>query len=231
MIRPILSTLCILLIFASGFAQPIATFDNRTIDFGTVIEGSICKHSFKLINTGNKPLEISNVSVTCGCTVPRWSQLPIAAGDTSSVYIEFNTFNKMGNVAKGVNLTTNTAEPMIGLIILANIIPDPDFKATIDSTHFKPLRVLDQKSFYQIELPAINLNKKGYKGDATTLELMVKKILAEKDKNLSENVWYTSSLDVMVVNTATKENKILLAKLLKKEFSSKKKIKYWQTKI
>jgi len=222
--------MCFIALSNSSNAQAIAEFENKTVNFGTVMEGSICKHSYKFKNTGNKPLEISNVSVTCGCTVPRWTHTPIMPGDTSSIYIEFNTFNKMGPQAKGVNLTTNCPESMIGLIIMANIIPDSNFAQVIDSTSYKPMRLVDQKSYFQVILPAKSLAKKGFKGDAYDMERMIKLIFSTQDKSLTETLWYSTSNDFVVVNTFLPENKIVIAKILKKELSKKKKVKAWQKK-
>jgi hypothetical protein len=230
MIRAVIYFMGFIALSHTAAAQANAEFENRTVDFGTVVEGSICKHSYKFKNTGNKPLEISNVSVTCGCTVPRWSHTPIMPGDTSSIYIEFNTFNKMGPQAKGVNLTTNCAEPMIGLIIMANIIPDSNFVQVIDSVTYKPLRLVDQKSYFQVILPAKSLAKKGFKGDAYDLEKMIKFIFSTQDKAVTETLWYTTNSDFVIVNTYIPENKIAVAKILKKELSKKKKVKAWQKK-
>lgn len=210
-----------------AFSQPKAEFTSQTVDFGTVIEGTVCKYTFKFRNAGNKPLIISNVSVTCGCTVPRWSQEPIPAGDTSSVFIEFNTFNKMGLVEKGVNLTTNQPDPMIGLIIIARIIPDPNFVPTFDSITYKPFYLIEQKSFSQIKIPVKKLYKKKFRGDGFYLETIVKKILSEKDKTLQENIWYTTTADELVINSFSKDIKQTAAKILHKELSKKRKVKKW----
>lgn len=214
----------------SVYSQPKAEFLSQTVDFGTVIEGTVCKYTFKFRNTGNRPLIISNVSVTCGCTVPRWSPQPVPAGDTSSIFIEFNTFNKMGLVEKGVNLTTNQPDPMIGLIIIARVIPDPDFVATIDSNSYSPLCLIDQKSFSQIKIPVNKLYRKKFRGDGFFLETIVKKILAESDKTLQENIWYSSNSNELILNSFSKEIRQSAAKIIYKELSKKRKVKKWMKK-
>ncbi|MFM9944768.1 MAG: DUF1573 domain-containing protein, partial [Bacteroidia bacterium] len=142
MITKIISTVCLALLSIGSMAQPNAEFDSKTVDFGKIMEGTISKHSFKYKNTGNQPLVIEHVSVTCGCTAPKWTKQALLPGDTASVYIEFDSRNKMGQVAKGVNLMTNCPEPLIGLIILANIVPDSNFKAVVDSSTFKPMTLI-----------------------------------------------------------------------------------------
>lgn len=214
-----------------SYAQPIMEFENKTVDFGTVVEGTICTHRYKFKNTGNKPLIISDLKVTCGCTVPLWTPFPIKPGDTSSIYIEFNTFNKMGNVAKGVNLVTNSTTPEVGLIILANVIPDSNYKVIIDSNSFKPFHLLDQKTFYQVKLDVSDLAKKKFKGNGFDLEKMSKLILSANNPEIYNNLWFTSTSDQLIVNTYNKDYKFETAKILKKQFKKKRHIKKWYKKI
>lgn len=220
-----------LLFLSKGFAQPKIEIKTNTIDFGTVIEGTICKHSFKFKNTGNVPLVIENVDVTCGCTVPRWDMKPIKPGDTSSVYIEFNTFNKMGMQAKGVNLTTNCIPKEFGFIILANVIPDSNFKVIRDSLTYKPFQLIDQKSYYQVTVDPEKLVKKKFRGNGFDLERLVKFILISKYEALSESIWYTSTSDKLILNTYDQNIKKQLGKALSKEFSRKRKVKKWIAKF
>ena len=131
-------TACIGLIAFSSQAQPAMEFESKKVDFGNILEGTISTHRFKYKNTGNQPLVVEHVSVTCGCTAPQWSKAALQPGDTASIYIEFNSANKMGPVSKGVNLMTNCPEPLIGLLVYANIIPDSNFIPLIDSVSHKP---------------------------------------------------------------------------------------------
>ncbi len=45
-------------------------FVTETIDYGTVAYNSDGRREFIFTNNGNKPLIITNVQSTCGCTVP-----------------------------------------------------------------------------------------------------------------------------------------------------------------
>jgi len=83
--------------FAS--AQTIS-FDKTTFDYGNVKAGSDGHRFFTVKNTGNKPLIISEVKPSCGCTTPEWSKDPILPGKTAQIKVGYNTgikgaFNKL----------------------------------------------------------------------------------------------------------------------------------------
>ncbi|TXF77491.1 DUF1573 domain-containing protein [Chryseobacterium sp.] len=77
-------------VFALASAQTI-TFDQTTWDYGTVKTNSDGHRMFKVKNTGDKPLIISSVKASCGCTTPEWSQDPIMPGKTAQIKVGYNT--------------------------------------------------------------------------------------------------------------------------------------------
>ena len=83
--------------FAS--AQTIS-FDKTTFDYGNVKAGSDGQRFFTVKNTGDKPLIISEVKPSCGCTTPEWSKDPILPGKSTQIKVGYNTgikgaFNKL----------------------------------------------------------------------------------------------------------------------------------------
>lgn len=85
--------------FALASAQTI-TFDKTTFDYGTIKPGSDGTRFFTVTNTGDKPLVISNVKPSCGCTTPEFSTDPIMPGKSAKIKVGYNTtlvspFNKM----------------------------------------------------------------------------------------------------------------------------------------
>jgi len=85
------------LAFAS--AQTIS-FDRTTFDYGNVKAGADGHRFFTVKNTGDKPLIISEVKPSCGCTTPEWSKDPILPGKTAQIKVGYNTgikgaFNKL----------------------------------------------------------------------------------------------------------------------------------------
>ena len=73
-------------VFAS--AQTIS-FDKTTFDYGTVKAGADGHRFFTVKNTGDKPLIISKVQASCGCTTPEWSQDPIMPGKTAQIKVGY----------------------------------------------------------------------------------------------------------------------------------------------
>lgn len=92
-------------------------------DFGTIKEGEIVKHSFKLKNVGGTPLVISHAQASCGCTVPEWTKGEIKVGGEAEVNIQFNSNNKPGIQNKTVTLITNTEEGHEFIKFKANVTP------------------------------------------------------------------------------------------------------------
>jgi hypothetical protein len=67
--------------------------------------------AFKLKNTGNRPLVITHVDTSCGCTVPSWDRKPVEHGAETEITVEIQPeepgfFHKMirvyCNVEKGI---------------------------------------------------------------------------------------------------------------------------------
>ncbi|TDX84351.1 DUF1573 domain-containing protein [Epilithonimonas xixisoli] len=83
--------------FAS--AQTIS-FDKTTFDYGNVKAGSDGHRFFTVKNTGDKPLILTEVKPSCGCTTPEWSKDPILPGKETKIKVGYNTgikgpFNKL----------------------------------------------------------------------------------------------------------------------------------------
>lgn len=84
---------------ALASAQTI-TFDKTTYEYGAIKPNSDGTRFFNVTNTGDKPLIISNVKPSCGCTTPEFSQDPILPGKSAKIKVGYATanagpFNKM----------------------------------------------------------------------------------------------------------------------------------------
>ena len=87
---------------------PVITFEKKIHDFGDISQGDKVEETFRFTNTGNEPLIITNVQVTCGCTVPKgWPRDPIAPGQKGELTIAFNSAGKMGRQNKVVTIVSN----------------------------------------------------------------------------------------------------------------------------
>ncbi len=105
---------------------PVMTFAEEKHDFGDINQGDKVKHTFTFENTGNEPLIISNVQVTCGCTASEWPRDPIAPGEEASITILFNSTGKMGRQNKVITIVSNAVNPRNRVTIVTNVLPKKD---------------------------------------------------------------------------------------------------------
>lgn len=87
---------------------PIIAFDSEEYEFGKIVQGEKVSYSYTFKNVGQAPLIISNVTTSCGCTVPTFSNDPILPGASGKVDVVFDSENKMGIVSKSITITCNT---------------------------------------------------------------------------------------------------------------------------
>ena len=77
-------------------------------DFGSIVYGANGKVDFNFTNQGTKPLAITDVKSSCGCTVPTWTKEPVEPGKSGTITIVYNTklagpFNKTVEVYSNAN--------------------------------------------------------------------------------------------------------------------------------
>ncbi len=84
-------------------------FEEVVHDFGTVPAVSENKHIFKFTNTGKEPLIIKDAKASCGCTIPKKPEEPIAPGAEGELEVVFKPKpNQAGStVNKTVTITAN----------------------------------------------------------------------------------------------------------------------------
>ena len=99
---------------------PQISFDYLVYDYGTIYEGDPGKCEFTFKNTGKEPLVLSNVTSTCGCTVPVWPKDPIMPGKTSSIEVKYNT--RVGGINKTITVVSNAEDnPRVELRIAGTV--------------------------------------------------------------------------------------------------------------
>ncbi len=109
--------------FAQEKAGPVIEFQEKSIDFGDITQGDKVEHTFVFKNTGDTPLLIQNVAVTCGCTAPNWPKEPIAPGTTGELKVVFNSAGKMGKQNSVVRVYSNASEPIEKVSLISNVLP------------------------------------------------------------------------------------------------------------
>jgi Protein of unknown function (DUF1573) len=97
------------------------SFADTLHDFGKIKEGTIVSYDFEYTNTGKRAVIISEARASCGCTVPDYSQEPIAVGEKGVLKVKFNSTHKEGENEKTVLVTNNGNPGYIRLTILASV--------------------------------------------------------------------------------------------------------------
>jgi hypothetical protein len=102
---------------------PVMTFEKSSHDFGDIKAGAKVQEIFRFTNTGNEPLIITNVEVSCGCTAPKWPRDPIAPGGKGEIVVAFNSEGKSGAQNKVVKVISNANNSEDALIkFKANVL-------------------------------------------------------------------------------------------------------------
>ena len=81
-------------------------------NFGKIPQGKPVYHFFDIVNQGDKPLKLDNVSASCGCTTPEWSREEIAAGASSQIKVGYNAAAE-GHFEKFITVTYNTNQSKV----------------------------------------------------------------------------------------------------------------------
>ncbi|WP_026450596.1 DUF1573 domain-containing protein [Aequorivita capsosiphonis] len=106
--------------FTAQAQQAKISFNADTVDYGTIAKNSDGVRVFEFTNTGDAPLIISDVKSSCGCTVPKKPDGPIAPGASSTIEVKYDT-NRVGPIRKTITVYSNANEPMVALKIKGEV--------------------------------------------------------------------------------------------------------------
>ncbi|MEO2071547.1 MAG: DUF1573 domain-containing protein [Zunongwangia sp.] len=111
--------------FNSAMAQKTAKmqFKSETIDYGEIKKGSDGVRVFEFTNTGDIDLVITNVTSSCGCTIPKKPDGPIKPGASGKIEVKYDT-NRLGPIRKTVTVYSNAEEPTKALKIKGRVLDD-----------------------------------------------------------------------------------------------------------
>jgi hypothetical protein len=101
---------------------PVITFDNLVHDYGSIPKGGDGNCVFTFKNTGNEPLVLSNVTTSCGCTIPSWNKEPILPGKTGVIKVNYTRTNTVGIISKQITVTSNAKNGTIILSIKGTVV-------------------------------------------------------------------------------------------------------------
>ncbi len=102
------AALAAVFIFSSpALAAPRLELSKDVWDFGEIYQWTNPSVTIGISNSGDAPLEISDVKASCGCTATFLSSKKIKPGDKGFLKIEFASYAVTGKVNKLVRLSTN----------------------------------------------------------------------------------------------------------------------------
>ncbi len=97
-----------LLLYACDYSKQGAKISSDIVeyDFGEIKRYGDGSHVFKIKNEGNKPLILTKVSSSCGCTTVTWTNKPREVNSSGYVKIRYNTDN-LGEFRKTIVVKSN----------------------------------------------------------------------------------------------------------------------------
>ena len=84
------------------------SLEEKVHKFPKTKEGVLLEHEYKITNTGDAPLIISDYSVSCKCTKVYLPKEPILPGATYNLKVTFDTNGKYDFQDRTIYLKTNT---------------------------------------------------------------------------------------------------------------------------
>ncbi|MFO7723661.1 MAG: DUF1573 domain-containing protein [Bacteroidales bacterium] len=79
--------------FTTSNRQPndgIVKWHKTTHDFGTILQNKPVNAEFRFTNVSTHPIVITRVVASCGCTVPKYDELPILPGKEGIIRTSFD---------------------------------------------------------------------------------------------------------------------------------------------
>lgn len=168
------------LLFATGCTagqnkvRSVLKFTEEVWNFGRIeeLDGPV-SHTFTFTNTSKKPVVIEDVSVSCGCTTPEYSQAPILPGRTGTIRITYDPANRPGPFNKEIYIicANRTSRNMIS--VRGEVIPRP---RTLEDDY--PVSLL---AGLRIDGMSINFN---YVGQGTARSMVIRYVNTS-DRNVT----------------------------------------------
>ncbi len=93
-------------------SDELIIWSTMTYEFGTINQNVPATAEFVLTNNDNKPIIITDVKKTCGCTVPAYEKEPILPGESSTIKATYNA-KKAGLFTKTIKVYTTLSDQPI----------------------------------------------------------------------------------------------------------------------
>lgn len=117
----LLSILLIGIAVTSLCAQPRITSDKKTHTMGQIPWKRPVSVDYKITNSGDKPLVLTNITTSCACAVANWTKTPIQPGKTGTVTVTFDA-KALGRFNKSVGIYSNAQPNLIYLNFVGEVV-------------------------------------------------------------------------------------------------------------
>lgn len=117
-----------LLLLSLGASAQRLTLNQDLVDLGQILFRHPETAQFTLSNTGRKPLKISQVRSSCGCTNVSYPQEEIPAGESFQVSVTYDAAT-MGHFEKRIGIYSNGSDQPVTLALRGIVVEEViDFK-------------------------------------------------------------------------------------------------------
>lgn len=99
-------------------------FESLSHDYGSLAYAANGAYDFKFTNNSKKPIVITNVKSSCGCTVPSWPKEPIQPGENGKITVKYNT-KLAGSFNKTVQVFSTAENSPVKLSIRGKVTAKP----------------------------------------------------------------------------------------------------------
>lgn len=126
---------------------PKISFDSTHFDFGRISPDKKVSHLYKVTNTGNAILSITNVRPACGCTSTVTGQWSVKPGESTDIEATFDPKGQRGIVRKSI-------------VVVSNDPQAPETTLTFDAEVVQPIQPSKDNVFFD------NVDREGSVGDS-----------------------------------------------------------------
>ena len=110
---------------AQTVGQPRLRLDEPHYEFGRIAPGATVTHRFKASNEGDRPLTISRLNPSCGCTSTLVGKSTLAPGESTELEVTFNAAGHPGLNQKSVEVVSDDpTQPVQTLSFGAEVMQD-----------------------------------------------------------------------------------------------------------
>jgi hypothetical protein len=161
-----------------GAAEAGIVFDSREHNFGRVVGADAIAHEFQFLNRCAEPVEIEQVSVACGCTVPGEYDKTVKPGERGRIPVVLHTEGLNGDIEKSIQVVTQSPARWVVKLSLKGTVWQPilvepseaNMGLTVEKD--KPLSItlkLTNRAEEALEVKGVRSDKANFKADLKTV--------------------------------------------------------------